>query len=171
MDMCLSKCYPQGPYACCCYTDGTRGSSLLQGPTNKPLATPWALSTLCRGQAGPAPRSDTTVPGQHTAGSTWAAPSAWQRQLLWLSSVGCKGPCFPNYTKQHVLFTASATSGKNTKRGIMMTHEKQNQHNFQKLFGKSSGAGSCANSMECTEINGDLPVHQEQPLSMSRLFC
>lgn len=107
---------------------------------------------------------------QDMAGSTLAAPSAWQRQLLWLSSVGSKGPCLPNYSKQHVLFTAPTTSSKITKRGIMMTHEKQNSHNFLKMFGKSSAAGSCANSMECTMINGDLPVHQEQPLSLSRLF-
>lgn len=81
-----------------------------------------------------------------------------------LSSAGCKGPCFPNCQRASLVLAK-------TLRGIMMTHEKQQQHNLQKLFGKSSAAGSCASSMECTGIHGDLPVHQEQPQSLSRLFC
>lgn len=123
MSTCFSECYPQGPYARCCYTDGIRGSSLLQGPANKPVATPCAMSPLCRGTAGPG--SDTAVPGhgwQHVGSSQGLAEQC-----------GVQGPCLPNHTKQHLLFTAPTTSSKNTKRGIMMTHEKQKSHNFQKL--------------------------------------
>lgn len=159
MSMCLSKCYLQGPYVCCCYRDRTRGSSLLQGPTNKPVATPWTLSTLCRGTAG----SDMSTPRhgwQHcTASSQCLAKTAalaeqWGLQRAMLSK----------------LYQTAYIALAKTLRGIMMTHEKQNQHNFQKLSGKSSAASSYANSTEHTVIHGDLPVHQEQPLSLSRLF-
>lgn len=91
MSMCLSKCYPQGPYGCCCYTDRTRGSSLLQGPTTKAVATPWAPSALCREQQGQTHHARTR-PAAHG-----------QTQLLRLSSEGCKGPCSPNCTKEHLL--------------------------------------------------------------------
>lgn len=151
MSMRLSKCYPQGPYVCCCYTDRTRGSSLLQGPTNKPVAAPRALSALCRGTA----RSD-TAPGHGC--DARAAPSCSEQRGLQRALL----------SKLHQ--RASVGLAK-TLRGIMMTREKQKQHNLQKLSGKSSAAGSCASSMECTVIHGDLPVHQEQPLSLSRLFC
>lgn len=111
-----------------------------------------------------------TRQGQDMAGSTLAASSAWQRQMLWLSNVGCKGQCLPNYTKQHMLFTAPTTSCKNTKRGIMMTHEKQKSHNFQKLVNHQLQA-PVPTAWNALWLTGIFQVHQEQPLSLSRLFC